>query len=158
MALKVFDLKCNQGHVFEGWFNTSVPLDEQIGQGMLECPVCGSKTLERQLSASRINTSKTSSAAMSEDVSTQPSNEVMAPSSEQVQQLQAQVLTYMRQMVKKSENVGNRFADEALKMHRGESKERPIRGTATVEERQELAEEGVSVMPLPDFLDDDKLQ
>ena len=72
--------------------------------------------------------------------------------------LQAMVLAKMREVVSSAENVGPAFAREARAIHEGEAKARSIRGTATPEERQELAEEGIAVMQLPDFLSDDRLQ
>jgi hypothetical protein len=72
--------------------------------------------------------------------------------------LQAEVLKHIRQIVRSTENVGARFAQEARRIHDGEVTERPIRGTATPQEREELAEEGIAVMPIPAFLDDDRLQ
>jgi hypothetical protein len=60
--------------------------------------------------------------------------------------------------VRSTENVGERFAAEARRMHAGEIEERAIRGTATPQERESLAQEGIAVMPIPDFLDDDRLQ
>ena len=73
-------------------------------------------------------------------------------------QLQAEVLRHIRQIVRSTENVGAKFAEEARRMHDGETEERAIRGTATPQEREQLAEEGIAVMPIPDFLDDDRLQ
>ncbi len=67
-------------------------------------------------------------------------------------------MRHIRQIVRNTENVGEKFAEEARRMHDGETEERAIRGTATPEEREELAQEGIAVMPIPDFLDDDRLQ
>jgi hypothetical protein len=67
-------------------------------------------------------------------------------------------MVQMREFIRKTENVGDRFADEARKIHEGESEERPIRGTATQEERESLAEDGIAVVALPDFLDTDRMQ
>ena len=64
----------------------------------------------------------------------------------------------MREFIRKTENVGDRFADEARRIHDGSADERPIRGVATSEEREALAEEGIAVVALPDFLDTDRLQ
>lgn len=67
-------------------------------------------------------------------------------------------MRHIRQIVRNTENVGEKFAEEARRMHDGETEERAIRGTATPGEREELAQEGIAVMPIPDFLDDDRLQ
>lgn len=161
MSLKVFDLQCAHGHVFEGWFNGTQGFEDQSERGLLSCPMCGDTHIERKLSAPRLNLGKSGGAhdtmASSQTGATQHTA-VMAPSSPQIARFQAELLRHMRDVVSGSENVGDRFAQEALKMHRGDSRERAIRGTASYEERRELAEEGISVMPVPDFLDDDQLQ
>ena len=72
--------------------------------------------------------------------------------------MQATILRQVRELIRKTENVGPRFAEEARRMQTGDADERPIRGTATAEERQALSEDGIEVMALPDFLDDDRLQ
>lgn len=171
MSLKVFDLHCEHGHTFEGWFNASQPFDKQLSNGMVTCPMCGSTDIVRKLSAPRINLGRGKPSAsentannntdnqvsMQSDNKSANSADLALPSPEQIRQIQAKILGHMRAMVKNSEDVGDRFTAEAIKMHKGEVAERPIKGTATTEERQQLKEEGVSVMPLPKFLEDDKL-
>ncbi|HLR12773.1 MAG TPA: DUF1178 family protein [Burkholderiaceae bacterium] len=162
MSMKVFDLQCPLGHVFEGWFRSARTFDEQSGQGLLSCPVCGSGEIKRKVSASRLNVSR--SAPSARDVDSRRTEEGAVQSASrpdeaalaQLNQMQAQWLHHMREVVRKSENVGPRFARQALEMHRGETEERAIRGTVTEQERQELADEGVDILPVPDFLDDDQ--
>lgn len=159
MSLKVFDLQCGQGHVFEGWFSASNSFEKQASRGLLNCPVCGDDAIERKLSAPRLNLGKSEATAAFDSVtgdSADHGNAVMA--SPQLAKLQARIMQHLRKMVNESEDVGPRFAQEALKMHHGEAEERAIRGTASHEERQELHEEGVSVITVPDFLNDDQLQ
>ena len=72
--------------------------------------------------------------------------------------LQAQVMRQVRELIRNTENVGTRFAEEARRIHEGDADERPIRGVATPEERASLAEDGIDVMSVPAFLDDDRLQ
>ena len=72
--------------------------------------------------------------------------------------LQAQVMRQVRELIRNTENVGTRFAEEARRIHQGDADERPIRGVATPEERASLAEDGIDVMSVPAFLDDDRLQ
>lgn len=162
MSLKVFDLQCGRGHVFEGWFSSDSGFESQSEQGLLNCPICGDAEIARKLSAPRLNLGKRSSEAGSAshagDRGQGQGGEaaVMAPSSPQLARFQAELMRHMREVVKSSEDVGDRFAQEALKIHHGDAKERAIRGTATFEERRQLSEEGVSVMPVPDFLDDDQ--
>ncbi|CAM5421954.1 DUF1178 family protein [Eoetvoesiella caeni] len=163
MSLKVFDLQCELGHVFEGWFSSLENYDSQQAGGLLSCPVCDNRQIARKLSAPRLNMGrgKDESGAGQEAALGQPSGKaqpVAAPGMEQLAQLQAQVLQHMRQMVRNTEDVGADFVQEARRMHEGEIEERAIRGTATMQERESLARDGIAVMPIPDYLDDDRLQ
>lgn len=161
MSLKVYDLQCEQGHVFEGWFGSDDSYESQQSRGLLSCPVCNSSRVAKKLSAPRLNLGHAKSpdipvAASSPGAGT--GTAVAAPAARQMAQLQAEVLRHIRQIVRNTENVGAKFAEEARRMHDGETEERAIRGTATPEEREELAQEGIAVMPIPEFLDDDRLQ
>lgn len=157
MALKVYDLQCDQGHVFEGWFGSEDNYESQRTRGLLTCPICDSRQVSKKLSAPRLNISH-----IRRDVAasapTKEGSSVAAPGQAQLMQLQAQVMRQIRQMVRGAENVGERFASEARRMHEGEVTERAIRGTATPEEKEALLSEGIDIMPIPDFLDDDRLQ
>jgi hypothetical protein len=154
MALKVYDLQCEHGHVFEGWFGSDDNYESQRERGLLSCPVCDSREVNKKLSAPRLNVSHIR--AVQE--SGQGEASVAAPGAAQMAQLQAEVMRHIRQMVRNTENVGDRFVQEARRMHEGEIEERAIRGTATAQEREELLSEGITVMPIPDFLDDERLQ
>ncbi|SHI23283.1 DUF1178 family protein [Pollutimonas bauzanensis] len=161
MSLKVFDLQCDQGHVFEGWFASADSYESQQSRGLLSCPVCNSSRVAKKLSAPRLNLGHAKAPAPAAPASAaraRPGTAVAAPAAGQMAQLQAEVMRHIRQMVRNTENVGARFAEEARRMHDGQAQERAIRGTATPEEREELAEEGIAVMPIPEFLDDDRLQ
>ncbi len=147
MALKVFDLACDSGHVFEGWFSSREEFDRQCEHGLLCCPVCDSKAVTRRVSASRLNVSGATRAPQA--AASQPA---LTP------EAQADALRRLRDWVRSTENVGAGFAAEARRIHEGESPERPIRGTASPDERQALVEDGIAVMPLPSILDDDQLQ
>src|SRR3546814_415543 len=155
MSLKVFDLQCDQDHVFEGWFSSADNYESQQSRGLLNCPVCNSHQISKKLLAPRLNVSHIKGAA---EPVTGASGAVAAPSASQVAQLQAQVLRHVRQIIRNTEDVGVRFAEEVRSMHDGETEERAIRGVATSEEREELAKDGINVMPIPDFLDDERLQ
>lgn len=168
MGLKVFDLQCTNGHIFEGWFKSHDNYQEQIGSGLLRCPVCDTAELSKKLSAPRLNLShlrdpvapnnnqtQTRRSTVGSDAET---TSVAAPGMADLAKLQAEMLKKFKDIVRKSEDVGVRFADEARRMHNGEIEERSIRGSATADEYAELAEEGIAVMPIPEFLDDDRLQ
>ncbi|MFT0531265.1 DUF1178 family protein [Castellaniella hirudinis] len=163
MALKVFDLACEHDHVFEGWFASQQSYDDQLAQGLVRCPVCQSRRITRRVSAPHLNLGhlrQPDARDAAADKTPVPAGRaaVAAPSSRQLASLQAEVLRQVRKIVRQTEDVGNRFADEARRMHEGEVEERPIRGVASVEECRELAEDGISIMPIPDILDDDRLQ
>jgi len=160
MSLKVFDLQCEAGHVFEGWFASADDYDAQRARGILACPVCDSHQVNKMLSAPRLNMGRAQpdSADASPARPTDVAASHQAAGSEYMAQIQAQVLKHVRELVRNSENVGDRFADEARRMHEGEIEHRAIRGSTTLREREELARDGIAVMPIPDFLDDDRLQ
>ena len=162
MGLKVFDLQCDHGHLFEGWFGSHEDYDSQEARGLVTCPVCQSGSVVKRLSAPHLNVGHFSDAqAMpASSASDAGSRELVTatPESGQLVQLQAAILQQMREFIRKTENVGDRFADEARRIHDGSADERPIRGVATSEEREALAEEGIAVVALPDFLDTDRLQ
>jgi hypothetical protein len=160
MSLKVFDLQCEHGHVFEGWFGSAQAYETQQKQGLLMCPVCNSQQINKKLSAPRLNVSHIRQADAADSTPSAPAagTAVAAPAAAQMAALQAQFLQHMRKIVREADDVGSRFAEEARRMHEGEAHERAIRGTATPDERAELAEEGIAVMPIPDFLDDERLQ
>jgi|SRR5690625_458087 len=172
MSLKVFDLQCDSGHVFEGWFSAENSFEKQAERGLLSCPVCSSTEIERKLSAPRINLGKADAGTAGASTGagdvrggdgvrgagSSAGQAGMAGGSQQVAEMQARMLRHMRELVKKSEDVGERFAQEARKIQSGEAKDRLIRGTASAEEQRELLDEGIMVMPVPDFLNDDSLQ
>ncbi|MBB5213610.1 DUF1178 family protein [Parapusillimonas granuli] len=160
MSLKVFDLQCERDHVFEGWFSSAESYDSQRAGGLLSCPVCNSTAISKKLSAPRLNVSHIRAADTAPTAApAQPgAAPVAAPALARMAKLQAEILRQMREMIRNTENVGVRFAEEARRMHEGEADERPIRGTATPAEREALANEGIAVMPIPEFLDDDRLQ
>lgn len=162
MGLKVFDLQCDNGHLFEGWFGSHEDYDSQEARGLVTCPICQSGSVVKRLSAPHLNVGHFSDVQTTPSASASDANsrELAAPTPEsgQLVQLQAAILQQMREFIRKTENVGDRFADEARRIHDGSADERPIRGVATSEEREALAEEGIAVVALPDFLDTDRLQ
>ncbi len=130
--MKVLDLQCPHGHRFEGWFASADEFEAQLSRKLVECPVCGATEVSRMPSAPRLNLSG----------ATQP-----APADPRV--LQAQVMRALREVLDKTENVGERFAEEARRIHYNEAPVRSIRGVTTPEDARALVEEGIDVMPLP---------
>jgi hypothetical protein len=153
--MKVFDLQCEeQGHLFEGWFASHENYDEQQSRGLVSCPMCGSTRIAKRLSAPRLNVSHLKAPETAERAASAPTDGQPVD----MARLQAAVLKQVREMVRKAENVGPRFAEEARRIHEGEAQERAIRGTSTAEERQALIEDGIDFMALPAILDDERLQ
>lgn len=139
--MKVLDLECPHHHVFEGWFASEDEFQGQLARGLVECPICGDTQLAKRLSAPRINLG-----AMPPREQPAPKREVVATADPA---LQAQWLKLVRHVLDHTEDVGERFAEEARRIHYGETEERSIRGQASAEETEALLEEGVPVLPLP---------
>lgn len=138
--MKVLDLQCRHGHAFEGWFASNDAFEEQRGAGLVACPICGDTSVAKLLSAPRLNLS----GAKAPDVTSASANAVTAPDSPEARWMRA-----VREVMAKTEDVGDRFADEARRMHYGETAERGIRGQATREQTEALLDEGIPVLPLP---------
>ena len=149
--MKVFNLACDQDHAFEGWFGSADDYDTQLAKGLLECPVCASRSIRKLLSAPRLNLSQ---APEPQAPSAAPAVVERAAPSPQALAMQAMAMKVARAIMENTENVGERFADEARRIHYNEAPERPIRGVASPDQARELADEGIDVMsfPLPELL------
>lgn len=163
--MKVLDLQCRYQHLFEGWFASEDDFQSQLSRNLIECPLCSDKTITKMLSAPRLNfgatqpaspssvSQATSSAGSSVAVRVDPNSGALTASTgvapEPNPELQAAWLQMVRHVVANTEDVGNQFAEEARKIHYGETEERAIRGHASHQETAELLEEGISVLPLP---------
>ena len=155
--MKVLNLQCAHQHDFEGWFGSEDDFQSQLARGLVECPLCGDCQITKQLSAPRLNLSTSRGerevAAAKTEVAVQPAAPTTVPAhdvtSMSPSQVQAAWLQAVQHVMANTEDVGPRFAEEARKMHYGESEERGIRGQATPEQTRDLLEEGISVMPLP---------
>jgi hypothetical protein len=135
--MKVLNLQCSNNHSFEGWFASEDDFQGQLGRGLVECPLCGDTGVSKMLTAPRLNLGAAQPA---------PRQEVMsAPDAA----LQAEWLKMVRHVMANTEDVGERFAEEARRIHYGETGERNIRGQASREETEALVEEGIAVLPLP---------
>jgi hypothetical protein len=146
----VFDLGCESGHQFEGWFGSTEDFDRQRERGMLECPVCGVKAVSRLPSAPRLNLVTAGMAEPGGETNSQtPAASEESVSRARMQAAQTAFYQHLRQMLDRSDDVGEHFAEEARRIHYKETPERQIHGVATREETAELLEEGVAVLPLP---------
>lgn len=139
--MKVFNLRCGSQHVFEGWFGSEADFQDQQARGLVSCPMCGDTALEKMLSAPRLNLGA---------VPSEVSAPAAAPGTPPLNpEIQARAWQAMREVVAQSEDVGERFADEARRMHQGDIEARQIRGRASMQDTLALLEEGVPVLPLP---------
>jgi len=144
--MKVLNLQCAHQHTFEGWFGSEEEFQTQLTDGLLECPMCGDQAIVKGLSAPRLNLSG-KRAEVAHDQAPQKRQDVVAPMPAD-QSMQAAWMKMMRHVMDHSEDVGDKFAEEARKIHYGESRERSIRGQASQQETAELLEEGIAVLPL----------
>lgn len=154
--MKVFDLVCELGHVFEGWFASAAAFDDQLTRSFVRCPVCDSTSIRRTPSAPRLNLSASNRPeAVGTDSTSIPAASAdagagaPAPAAASMTRLRALWFEAARHLVRNTENVGDRFAEEARRIHYREAPERGIRGVTTVEQRAELEEEGISTFSFP---------
>lgn len=140
VSMKVLDLQCRQRHVFEGWFASEDDFLDQRSRGLVECPVCGDAIITKRLSAPRLNLVGGRDEA--------PALQNIVPVVPQEESLQAAWLEVARRIVATTDDVGERFAEEARKIHYGEVKARGIRGQASRAETDSLLEEGIAVLPV----------
>ncbi len=141
--MKVLNLRCKHDHAFEGWFASEADFQDQALRGAVQCPLCGNPEVTRLPSAPRLNLSGARAPVLSADPA--PAHATAAEPAT----LQAMWLQAVAQVLKNTEDVGERFPEEARRIHYGEAVERGIRGQASPQQRAELAEEGIEVMPLP---------
>ena len=142
--MKVLNLQCSQGHAFEGWFASHDDYESQRGRGLVSCPVCNDAEVLKLPAAPRLNLGHAHAAAPAASVSAKQELAQMTP-----QHLQAAWMKMVRHVMANTEDVGARFAEEARKIHHGETENRNIRGQATREETEALLDEGIDVLPLP---------
>lgn len=135
--MKVLNLQCSHRHDFEGWFASEDDFQDQLGRGLVECPLCGDTAISKMLSAPRLNLGAGEPKPRQEVMSTPDAS------------LQAAWVKMVRHVMAHSEDVGERFPEEARRMHYGETEERSIRGQASAKETEALLEEGINVLPLP---------
>lgn len=148
--MKVLDLQCaHQQHAFEGWFASEDDFRDQSARGLLECPLCGDREIRKLPSApalqlgARPQTDRPAAQAPAAD-----SYAAVGPAE------QAALLRTLRKWIAGAEDVGERFAEEARRMHYGEATSRSIRGRASASEAIDLLEEGIAVLPLPAAIKD----
>jgi hypothetical protein len=151
-----YNLRCDKGHAFESWFQSSSAYEAQEKRKLVNCPACGSAKVERAIMAPQIVSKKgrdieAPAAAATADATAPASTPLMMA---QERELRAKLRELRDHIVKNADNVGERFPNEARKMHYGDIEHRPIYGEASPEEARSLIDEGVEVSPLPVLPDD----
>ena len=169
--MKVLNLQCAGMHTFEGWFGSEEDYQSQRERGLVACPLCANTEVRKLPSAPRLNLGAAepraakaiaqeegpvpgSADAPAASVPSQPTANELASNLAQVhpeaaEMVQEAWMKMVKHVIANAEDVGQNFAEEARKMHYGESEERNIRGQASIEETKDLLEEGIEVMPLP---------
>ena len=142
-----YDLRCERGHKFESWFQSSSAYDSQRKRKLVNCPSCGSAKIEKAIMAPQLagtrKRGETPPPAAPEQTPATPL--VMA----QELELRAKLKELRDHVVKNADNVGEQFPNEARKMHYGDIEHRPIYGEASADEARSLIDEGIEVLPLP---------
>lgn len=147
-----YDLVCDKGHEFDGWFSDSASYDTQAKRGFVECAHCGSSRIEKQMMAPNVGAKANRKSAPTQQMVAQPM--MAGPVDPRMQAMMAMMREMLSHVEKTAENVGDSFAKEARKIHYGETEERGIYGNATRDEAVELIEEGIEVHPLPRLPED----
>jgi hypothetical protein len=151
-----YALRCGDGHEFDGWFNSSASFDNQAEHGLLDCPVCADTRVSRALMAPRLGARIRPAPEQAAETAPKEAPEQTAlPPAEPREiavmpdQMRAVLQRLRTEVEKRCDYVGDQFADEARRIHRGVTPERPIYGEATPEEAEALAEDGIGVAQLP---------
>ncbi len=131
----VLNLACAKEHRFEGWFASSEAFEQQLASGLLACPICDGREIARLPSGPRV-------------VGSVREEETATVGDESLAAVERQLREALRVYVRNTENVGDRFPEEARRIHYDEAPARSIRGIASADETRELLDEGIVVLPL----------
>lgn len=142
-----YELRCGNAHAFDGWFASADAFDKQKVAGLLECPHCGTAEVEKALMAPSVSTSRAKEKRQAVATVSQPMDPRRQELLDTMRKLKAMV-------TENADYVGDRFAEEARKIHYGERDARGIYGEATGDEVKALLDDGVEILPLPDLPED----
>lgn len=146
-----YQLQCEDGHQFEGWFPSSDAFEKQKKRGFVSCAICGINKVDRAIMAPTVaRTDRDLSGGPPEWVTDVPAPLV----SDEERALRKRLAELRAEMIKDADDVGENFAEEARKIHFGESELRQIYGRTTVADARDLLDEGIGVLPLPPDLDE----
>jgi hypothetical protein len=152
-----YALACDKGHAFESWFQDSAAYDKQAKRGLVACPHCGSAKVEKAIMAPRLAGGRKRRAsdmapveeAASPAAASAPDKSPVAMISPREQEFRAKLKELRDHLTKNADDVGQKFPEQARKMHYGEIEHRSIYGVASADDAKELAEEGIEFHPLP---------
>jgi hypothetical protein len=152
-----YALACNKGHAFESWFQNSAAFEKQVKRGLLTCPVCNSPKVEKAIMAPQLSGTKKSGDVSGAEPSlpapaAPPASVAMVTPQER--ELRKKLRELREHLVKNADYVGQKFPEEARKMHYGEIEHRSIYGEASPDQAKELHEEGIEFHPLPALPDE----
>ena len=136
-----FSLICDHDHEFEAWFRSNDDFDTQKKRGFVDCPTCGSTKVQKALMAPAVSTGR-------------KREKIALAMNEMQKKAMAEIKALSEKIRENADYVGDKFAEEARKIHFGESEARGIYGEATLDEAKSLAEDGVGFMPIPVFPED----
>jgi len=144
-----YTLCCEAGHTFESWFNNSTAFDRQAARGLVACPMCGSAKVEKAIMAPALGGGREAPARAAE-----PEKTPVAIVPKEEVELRKKLKELRDHIVKNADYVGEKFPEEARRMHYGEIEHRSIYGEASPESAKSLAEEGIEFHPLPRLPDE----
>jgi hypothetical protein len=136
-----FSLICDHDHEFEAWFRNNDDFDRQKKRGFVECPECGSSKVAKALMAPAVSTGR-------------KKEKIALAMNEAQKKVMAEMKALSEKIRENADYVGDKFAEEARKIHFGETEARGIYGEATLDEAKSLAEDGVGFLPIPVFPED----
>ena len=142
-----YALCCEAGHTFESWFNNSTAFDRQAARGLVACPMCGSAKVEKAIMAPALSGGREAPAP-------EPEKTPVAIVSKEEVELRKKLKELRDHIVKSADYVGEKFPEEARRMHYGEIEHRSIYGEASPDAAKSLAEEGIEFHPLPRLPDE----
>ena len=144
-----YDLRCGQDHAFDGWFKDSAAFDRLVKRGMLECPHCGDAKVERALMRPAVGKRESLPVPVPPARPQTPTPPAAVAGGPMPAQVRAMLQRMRSEVEKNCDYVGPQFAEEARKMHRGESDKRGIYGETSPEQADALADEGIEVQRIP---------
>jgi hypothetical protein len=152
-----YNLHCERGHAFESWFQNSGAYDSQRKRRLIDCPQCGSTKIDKAIMAPKISRGGKRAEpeqASAIETSTMPATTATPLMMAQERELRTKLRELRDHVTKNADNVGDKFPNEARKMHYGDIEHRPIYGEASPQEARAMIDEGIEVSPLPVLPDD----